>query len=277
MARKKRGGAHGGHGWFVTFADLMALLMSFFVMIAAYSTQDQKKMQMVAGSMRDAFGVNTESKFAGIIETDGLPAADHVKHLRDIPPEQATDRTTPPRLDKSSEFGLTDTGKPENFGLAAASLRQALQSLPDFAEVSKNVVIARTEQGLDVSIVDQDGRSMFPEGSTRPNDRTRRLLEKLGPALRQMPNRIAVTGHTATDRPGRRPAAPPWDLSAGRAVSVREILAGAGVPDDRFATVAGKADTEPMFPDNPYMPANRRVTVTLLKEAPPVPNVKGLP
>jgi len=203
MARKKRAGAHGGHGWFVTFADLMALLMSFFVMVAAYSTQDQKKMQMVAGSMRDAFGVNKESKFAGIIESEGLPAADHVKYLRDVPADQATDRTTRSRLNKSSEFGLTDTGEPENFGLAAASLRQALQSLPDFAELSKNVVIARTEQGLDVSIVDQDGRSMFPEGSTRPNERTRSLLEKLGPALRQMPNRIAVTGYTATDRPGR--------------------------------------------------------------------------
>ena len=277
MAKKKRGGAHGGHGWFVTFADLMALLMSFFVMIAAYSTQDQKKMQAVAGSMRDAFGVNKESRFAGIIEAEGLPAAERVKHLRNIPPEKATDRTTPPRIDQSSEFGLTDTGEPENFGLAAASLRQAMQDLPDIAEVSKNVVIAKTERGLDVSIVDQDGRSMFPDGSSRPNDRTRRLLEKLAPALRQMPNRIAITGYTATDRPGRRPSAPPWEVSAGRAISVREILAGAGVPDDRFSSVSGKADTEPMFPDNPYMPANRRVTVTLLKEAPPTPMVKGLP
>ena len=277
MAKKKRGGAHGGHGWFVTFADLMALLMSFFVMIAAYSTQDQKKMQAVAGSMRDAFGVNKESRFAGIIESQGLPAADRVKYLRDIPPEQASDRTTPPNISKSSEFGLTDMGEPENFGLAAASLRQAMQDLPDIAELSKNVMIARTERGLDVSIVDQDGRSMFPDGSNRPNDRTRRLLEKLAPALRQMPNRIAITGFTATERPGLRPSAPPWELSAGRAVSVREILAGAGVPDDRFASVSGKADTEPMFPDNPYMPANRRVTVTLLKEAPPTPLTKGLP
>ena len=50
---------------------------------------------------------------------------------------------------------------------------------------------------------------------------------------------------------------------------MREILAGSGVPDDRFASVTGKADTEPLFPDNPYLAANRRVTVTLLKEAPP--------
>ncbi len=118
---------------------------------------------------------------------------------------------------------------------------------------------------------------MFPEGASRPNDRTRRLIEKLAPALRQMPNRIVVTGYTATDRPGRRPPAPPWELSAGRAISVREILASAGVPDDRFSTVAGKADTEPLFPDDPYMPANRRVTVTLLKEAPPTPMIKGIP
>ncbi len=277
MARRKRGGAHGGHGWFVTFADLMALLMSFFVMIAAYSTQDQKKLQLVAGSMRDAFGVTKESRFAGITETDGLPAADKLKNLRDIPPELATDRTTPPLLDKSAADGLPDAGQAEAFGLAAASLRQAMQDLPDFAEVSKNVVIARTDKGLDVSIVDQDGRAMFPEGSTRPTDLTRRLLEKLAPALRKMPNRIVITGYTASDRPGRRPAAPPWELSANRAISVREILAGAGVSDDRFSQVAGKADTEPLFPDDPFMPANRRVTITLLKEAPPTPVIRGLP
>ena len=58
---------------------------------------------------------------------------------------------------------------------------------------------------------------------------------------------------------------------------MREILATSGIPEDRFAAVSGKADTEPMIPDNPYLAANRRVTVTLLKEAPPVPNVKGLP
>ena len=277
MAKKKRGGAHGGHGWFVTFADLMALLMSFFVMIAAYSTQDQKKMQVVAGSMRDAFGVNKESRFAGIIESQGLPTADHVKYLRDVPPERASDRTTPPSIDQSVEYGINDRGEAENFGLAAASLRQAFQDMPEIAELSKNVVITPTAKGLDVSIVDQDGRSMFPDGSTRPNDRTRRLLEKLAPALRAMPNRIAITGFTATERPGKRPPAPPWELSANRAISVREILAGAGVPDDRFASVTGKADTEPLFPDNPFIAANRRVTVTLLKEAPPTPAGKGFP
>jgi chemotaxis protein MotB len=277
VAKKKRGGAHGGHGWFVTFADLMALLMSFFVMIAAYSTQDQKKLQVVAGSMRDAFGTNKESKFAGIIEQEGLPTADKLKHLRDVPPERASDRTTPPQVDSGLDDGIPDRGYPEAFGQAAASLRQAMQDMPEVAELSKNIIISPTRRGLDVAIVDQDGRSMFPEGSTRPYDRTRRLLEKLVPTLARLPNRIVVTGYTATPRPGSRDTAPPWELSANRALSVREILAGAGLSDDRFASVSGKADTEPMFPDNPYLAANRRVTVTLLAEAPPTPNGKSLP
>jgi hypothetical protein len=58
----------GGHGWFVTFADLMGLLASFFVMLVAFSTQDQAKLQMVAGSMRDVFGVQDRVRYSGIIE-----------------------------------------------------------------------------------------------------------------------------------------------------------------------------------------------------------------
>ena len=54
-------------------------------------------------------------------------------------------------------------------------------------------------------------------------------------------------------------------------MAVREVLAANGVPDDRFAAVTGKADTEPMFPDNPYLAANRRVGILLLREAPPLP------
>ena len=276
MAKKKRGGAHGGHGWFVTFADLMALLMSFFVMIAAYSTQDQKKLQLVAGSMRDAFGVSKESRFAGIIEKQGLPTLTKLRFVQDVSPDKASDRTNPPARPSELENGLSQTGYEQAFGLAVVSLRQALQDMPEIAELSKNIVVEEVKDGLNVSLVDQEGRTMFPDGSTRPNERTRQILERIAPVLRRMPNRIAISGFTSSTRPGQRPSAPPWELSTGRAISVREVLASNGVPDDRFAFVSGKADTQPMFPDNPYLAANRRVTVTLLTEAPPTPN-GGLP
>jgi chemotaxis protein MotB len=104
-----------------------------------------------------------------------------------------------------------------------------------------------------------------------PYERTRRVLEALAPALRQLPNRLTITGYTSAARPGSAPAAEPWNLTAGRALAVREILSGAGVPADNFASVVGRADTEPVFPDNPYIASNRRVTVTLLNANPPVP------
>lgn len=270
MARKKKGGEHGGHGWFVTFADLMALLMSFFVMVAAYSTQDQKKLQLVAGSMRDAFGVSKESRYAGIVEQDGVPVRERLLNARNVPPEQATDRPGPSEAG-ANENARSKTDRDRSFTLAAATLRQALQDLPDIAEMSKNIIVEDTKDGLNVAIVDQDGRSMFARGSNLPFDRTRRLLERLAPTFRRLPQRLTVTGHTAANRSGEPAEGPPWELSAGRATVVRDVLAAAGVPDDRFAGIGGKADIEPMFPDNPYLAANRRVTITLMKEAPSMP------
>ena len=272
MARRKKGGdGHaGGHGWFVTFADLMALLMSFFVMIAAYSTQDQKKLQLVAGSMRDAFGTSRESRYAGVVEQDGIPVRNRLRTPRNAPPEQATDRpNAAPHAPETD--GSPSLPRSHGFALAAASLRQALQDLPEIGELSRNIVVEDTPTGLNVALVDQDGRSMFGTGSVQPYDRTRRILEGIAPTLRRLNQRVAVTGHTAAMRPGETPEGPAWDLSAGRATVAREILARGGVPDDRFAVVSGKADTDPMFPDNPYIAANRRVTVTLLNEAPPMP------
>src|SRR3974390_1044896 len=89
MARKK-GGAHGGHGWFVTFADLMGLLMSFFVMLVAFSNQGQTKAQILAGSMQNAFGVQNNVRYSGIIEVSGLPTRQTLKQARHIPPEEAS-------------------------------------------------------------------------------------------------------------------------------------------------------------------------------------------
>src|SRR6476660_3446755 len=90
MAKKKREEAHGGHGWFVTFADLMALLVAFFVMLVAFSTQDSAKLQIVAGSMRDAFGVQQNVRYSGIIEVDGLPTRPRIKNVAKINPDDAS-------------------------------------------------------------------------------------------------------------------------------------------------------------------------------------------
>src|SRR5438132_2012501 len=98
---RKRGGHGGGtgHGWFVTFADLMGLLLSFFVMLVAFSTQDKQKLQIVAGSMRDAFGVQ-EIRFSGIVEQDGIPTRPAVKNVARVSPEDASNTPGPTDVDR---------------------------------------------------------------------------------------------------------------------------------------------------------------------------------
>jgi len=150
-------------------------------------------------------------------------------------------------------------------------LRQSLQEMPEISELSKHIMIEESHQGLNIEIVDQDGRSMFPEGAKEPFDRTRRLIEKLAVPLRALPNRISITGHTSATGIPPRSGYGPWELSADRANAVRQILESEGLPPSHLAMVAGKADTQPLFPDDPYISANRRVTITLMQEPPPLP------
>jgi chemotaxis protein MotB len=269
MARRKE--AHGGgHGWFVTFADLMGLLVSFFVMLVAFSNQDQKKLQIVAGSMRDAFGVQTNVRYSGVIEVDGLPTRPKLKNAAHIDPEDASATPTSDEQDHKRTHGAR-LKNDQAFALAATSLRQALQDMPELVEASKHIMLEETDEGLNIEIVDQEGRSMFPEGSKEPYERTRNIIEKLAGPLKATPYRISITGHTSASKTSPQPDYGPWNLSVDRANAVRQILEEQGLPSNDIYEVAGKADTDPLFPEDPYIAANRRVTITLMREAPPVP------
>jgi chemotaxis protein MotB len=239
-------------------------------MLVAFSNQDQKKLQIVAGSMRDAFGVQQKVRYSGIVEIDGLPTRPKLKHAAHIRPEDASATPTPDQHDRNRDHGaqLKDD---QEFALAAASLRQALQNMPELTEASKHIIMEQSKEGLNIEIVDQEGRSMFPKGSKEPYASTRAIIEKLAGPLKVLPYRISITGHTAAPRTPPRPGYGPWELSADRANAVRQILEAQGLPSNNIYEVAGKADTDPLFPDDPYIAANRRVTITLMHEAPPVP------
>jgi chemotaxis protein MotB len=271
MAKKKRGDAHGGgHGWFVTFADLMGLMMSFFVMLVAFSSMDNNKLKIVAGSMRDAFGVQTQVRYSGIVESDGLPTRPKLKNTDHISPEESSATPSPDDKDKERENGAK-LAVDREFSLASASLRQALQDMPELTEISKHIMFEETKEGLNLEIVDQDGRSMFADGSKVPYDRTRRLIQKLAGPLKATPLRVNITGHTSANFVPARGDYGAFDLSADRANVVRQILEREGLPPSHIFAVAGKADSQPLFPDDPTLPANRRVTITLMREAPPLP------
>ncbi len=207
MRRRQKSSGAGAPEWLVTFADLMSLLAAFFILIISFSIQDEKKMQIVAGSMRDAFGVERQTRRSGVIEIDGVPEREFLKRQSLVPQENETafartrhDRNTAQGPEANTHrIETTDVETPRDFSTAAASLRQAWQEMPEILEISDQIIFQETEQGLDIQIVDQEGRSMFPPGSRYPYERTRLLLEAMAPKLADMPYRLVITGHTSAE------------------------------------------------------------------------------
>ena len=116
---------------------------------------------------------------------------------------------------------------------------------------------------------------MFNTGSAQPNDRAKLLLRAISKVINQLPNRISIYGHTSANAGGAK-AEGDWTLSAGRADSSRRVLQSAGVDPDRVYQVSGKATSEPLYPDDPMLPGNRRIAIVLLREAPVLPPAPGL-
>ncbi|KQP29978.1 chemotaxis protein MotB [Methylobacterium sp. Leaf104] len=287
---KKASHAHHGGAWKIAYADFVTAMMAFFLLMwlismtteeqkiglaeyfapAAMSPQTSGAGGMLYGTALDTSGNKPaipREPARGSADTSGDKASSRRDAARGSAEQEDKTRLMRPSDLDPSRPAVTEQASSS----AAASLRQALQKMPEIAELSRNIVIEPSKEGVNVSLVDQDGRSMFREGSVDPYERTRRVLEALAPALRRLPNSLSITGHTAAARPGSAPAGEPWNLTTGRALAVREILVGAGVPNNNFASVVGRADTEPVFPDNPYIAPNRRVTITLLNASPPAP------
>ena len=279
MARRTPDPDPGLPEWLVTFADLMTILVVFFVLIISFSIQDKEKMEIVAGSMREAFGIKYVERKAGMIEIEGSPVRDYVKRVSPLARDTDSDfaeKAHDQRRKQGSEANTYDIEKteielPRQFAVAAASLRQAWRELPEITELSDNIQVEETPEGLNIQLVDQEGRSMFPRGSITPYDRTVKLLAKMAPVLKGLPNRIQITGHTDAARLYTKPGYSLWDLSADRAQVARRILAENGLPHDRFYSVVGRADAEPLFPEDPFLASNRRISILVMAEAPPLP------
>ncbi|HHY48203.1 MAG TPA: flagellar motor protein MotB [Alphaproteobacteria bacterium] len=281
MHGKKKGGGGGAHGgsWVISFADLMSLLMAFFVMLLSFSVQDQEKLNMAAGSVQDAFGIQPFSDMTGMIERQGNPERDYLKHVTSEEMKASTEFATEDHSEHENQgqeantFSEeeTDVARAQQFALAAASLKQAWQDLPEITAVADNIIVEETEDGLNIVIADQDGRAMFPEGSKYPYEVTRKAIAAMAPLLQKLPNQVRITGHTAAGGTYQNPRYGPWELSFDRANVTRQILEEFGLSSDRIQAVVGRADTDPFFPNDPYLSANQRVSIELIYEEPPVP------
>jgi chemotaxis protein MotB len=152
------------------------------------------------------------------------------------------------------------------FEQAAQQIRDAVRADPALAELAKQLRIDITPEGLRVQLVDEDRQPMFPTGSAVMNERARALLAKVAPVLARLPQGISIVGHTdsAPYRGGDRSN---WDLSAERANTTRRLLVEAGIPEPRVRSVAGLADRDLLVPNDGMAASNRRIAITVLRDA----------
>jgi chemotaxis protein MotB len=135
--------------------------------------------------------------------------------------------------------------------------------------------VEQTSEGLRIQLLDADRQPMFALGGAAPNDRARALIARVAQVAARLPNPIAIAGHTdATPFRGGGDRSN-WDLSADRANATRRLLTEAGLPDARIRSVTGQAEREPLLPEQPMAAANRRVAITLIREAPEPPEPRG--
>jgi chemotaxis protein MotB len=283
--KKVVGGGHHGGAWKVAYADFVTAMMAFFLLMWLINTTSPQQKRGIADYFAPASVSQSTSGTGGILSgtalgDDGVKSngsASAIEQLAPTAPPNQKDAGPSAKaggsLDSASEQALKDAlAKKEDAALqsAAQSLRQAMQDMPELAELSKQVLIDQTPEGLRIQLVDQEGRSMFDPGSARPNDRAKILLRAVAKIAQRLPNRISISGHTSANADGKKQQSD-WQLSSGRADSSRQVMQEAGIDPDRVYQVSGKAASDPLFPDDPTLPGNRRIAIVLLREAPVIP------
>jgi chemotaxis protein MotB len=285
--KKVIGGGHHGGAWKVAYADFVTAMMAFFLLMWLINTTSPEQKRGIADYFAPASVSRSNQGSDGLLggaafQKDGARASGS-----NVPMQQRTADETSRRRSQASGEGDGSGGNAASdealakaearraqgaeFRNAEASLRQALRELPDLAELSKHVIVDQTPEGLRIQLVDQEGRAMFADSSPEPLPRTVRLLEAVAEVVEQLPNRVTISGHTDSIAPSR-PGYSNWELSADRANAARRLMEGFGVDADRIYQVTGKAASEPLYPDDPDLPANRRISIILLREAPVMPD-----
>jgi chemotaxis protein MotB len=234
------GGGHDNAGsmrWLLTYADMITLLMAFFIMMYSMSVLNIQKFREVAFSIRSGFGGPIDGGGAGML---AFP--------------QANDNIAPSIDDLVESSGL---------GALPGAAKQIEEYIKE--QGLGEIVRMRVEKrGLVVSLVTD--QVLFDIGRAELRPRAKHILSKVGAIVRNMPNEIAVEGHTC-DLPIRTQQFPSnWELSTARATTVvRFLIDHAGIAPRRVSA-SGYADSRPLAPNDSEARrvSNRRVDIVIL-------------
>ncbi|KAF1699038.1 flagellar motor protein MotD [Pseudoxanthomonas suwonensis] len=278
MARKKKHEEHGNHeAWAIPYADLMTLLLAFFVVMYAISSLNEGKYRVLADALTAAFGGAPRTINPVQVGNHQLQGSDYDRPspiksgARQGPaaPSPAPNPTLLPSLASHLRTGVpvdvSDRAAvqraQQQLGSIATRLEEALAPLVD----ARLITVRRAELWLEVEI---NSDILFDTGSAALDASAREVLTRLADVLRDTPNPVRVEGYT-DDRPINTFQFPSnWELSAARAASVVHLFSASGVAPERLAMV-GYGEHRPRADNLTEEGRNRNRRVVLIVLAAP--------
>lgn len=250
--------------YMATFADLMSLLMCFFVLLLSFAEIDALKYKMVVRSLENAFGVQRE-----------IPKEDIPEGTSIIAQNFSSGKPEPTPLKEVRQDTINVVQEP--LKVTAVAEQQAQQQIKEvvaetrkfreaLAQEIKNGLIV-VESQLSRIVIRIREKGSFPSGDAQLNPEFIPILHKIHDVLLNTEGRIAVAGHTDNVPINTRRYRSNWELSTSRATSVvHELLAPGDLSSERFV-LEGYADTRPLVPNNSAAnrAKNRRVEIIVLK------------
>ena len=261
--------------WLATFADLMSLLMCFFVLLLSFAEIDAVRFKKMAEAMKDAFGVQREIPATEIVKgtsvimqeySPGIPQPTPIQEIR-----QTTTDIEKENLDvkDSSQESLEDL----NIDAAKAAMQAKLeQEVQQQAEELQEMLDEEISEGLlevereDTKIIIRiQEKGSFPSGRATLNPEFFQVISKITDVIANTPGKIIVAGHTDNIPISTARFRSNWELSSARAVTVvHAMLSNASLDENRFL-IQGFADSRPLVPNDSRenRALNRRVELII--------------
>ncbi|MDP2634425.1 MAG: flagellar motor protein MotB [Pseudoalteromonas sp.] len=288
--------------WMGTFADLMSLLMCFFVLLLAFSEMDVLKFKQIAGSMKFAFGVQNKIEVKDIPKGTSVIAMEFTPGKPEPTPIETIQQQTVEMTQQMLEFQAGDEssagGRQEQRGnkrggesQSTAQQQASEQSTSSADQEQVNELVKKIAQQLEQQIMDgaveleslgqqiiirirENGS--FPSGSAFLQPRFKPIIQDIATLLKDVPGEITVSGHTDDFQVSNELYTNNWDLSSKRAVAVATEMQKAQGFDKTRMVVVGHAETRPLVPNETDTDRrrNRRVEISIMqgkaKESDPI-------
>jgi chemotaxis protein MotB len=245
--RHRAGHDGGGHEnaerWLLTYADLITLLMVFFVVLYSMSSADSSKWQEVSLALQQAFNVGVLQGQSSTTLSNGGSSA-----VVEPPVESLISDNEVPQVIRINDK-------------IAAVLAVITSQTPD-------VSVGIDREGI---VIRLSGSYLFDSGRAELKPNSMAVLDAIATELRPLDNEIRIDGHTDST-PIDSPRYPTnWELSVARALAVtRHLSESDGVQASRL-TAAGYGEFRPLVGNDTRedRAKNRRVEIHLLSTVQP--------